>query len=432
MSDYIVTNGRTLSDETVDIEVRDGRFDRIVPAGEGDPASFSRSQRYDAEERLVTPPLIEPHTHLDLTLLAGNPYWNETNTLEEGWRIWEKQRDEVTKADVKQRARKVVKWFVANGVTRARTHLNVNTSYESFVVLDAMLELREEVSELIDLQLGAFPFDCLMTSGDGHQVDLYEESLRRGIDIAGGVPHKEHTREDGTAHVKTVADLAEKHGCPLDLHIDETDDPQSRFTEILASEALKRDIGDRTAASHVTAMHSYSNAYADKLVRLIADSGVSVVTNPMSNAVLQGRYDDFPRRRGHTRINALREAGVPVAIGQDDIVDHFNSYGDGDPLSAVFVLIHYAHMDGQDDVEALWDMLIHGNADVYGADDYGIEEGNRGSLVVYDGYTPFDVLRTRPPRTLVLKDGRAVAQTDRTSTIHLEDGTEEVSYTRQL
>lgn len=432
MSDYIVTSGSTLNNELVDIEIRDGRFDRIVPAGEGDPGAFLDSQRYDASERLVTSPLIEPHTHLDLTLLAGNPHWNETNTLEEGWRLWTKQRDEVTKKDVKRRARKVIKWFVSRGVTRARTHVNINTKYESFVLLDAMDELREEVSDVIDLQLVSFPFDCLMTANYEQKLDLFEESLERGIDVVGGVPHKEHTREDGISHVKAVMDLAEKHRCPVDLHIDETDDPQSRFTEVLASEALKRGIGDRTTASHATAMHSYSNAYADKLIRLIADSGMSVVTNPMSNAVLQGRYDDFPRRRGHTRIEALREANVPVGIGQDDIVDHFNSYGDGDPLSAVFVLIHLAHMNGQEDVDALWEMLLRGNAEVYGTADYGLREGTRGSLVVYDGYSPFDVLRTCPPRTLVIKYGRPVARTKVTSTITVDGEREAVNYAREV
>lgn len=432
MPDYLLTDGKTLSGDRVDIKIRDGRFDRILPAGEGDPGSFPNSRQYDADGRLVTPPLIEPHTHLDLTLMAGNPYWNKTNTLEEGWRIWQKQREDITKEDIKQRARKVIDWFVANGITRVRTHININTSYKSLTGLEAMVELREEVSDIIDIQLGSFPIDCLMTTGEGHQIDLYEESLKRGIDVVGGVPHKEHTREDGIKHVKTVVELAETYDLPLDLHIDETDDPQSRLTEVLASETLKRGIGDRTTASHTTAMHSYPNAYADKLIRLISESGMSVVTNPMSNAVLQGRYDDYPRRRGHTRINALREADIPVAIGQDDIGDHFNSYGDGDLLSAVFVLIHYAHMDGQDDVDALWDMMINGNAQVYGAEDYGLEEGNRGSLVVYDGYSPFDVLRTQPPRTLVLKDGRQVARTEQTSTIYREDGAQQVDYSRQL
>jgi len=432
MSSFIVTDGSTIQGDSIDLEIRDGQFDRIVPAGKGDPSAFPDANTYDAGGRLVTPPLIEPHTHLDLALTAGNPYWNDSNTLEEGWRLWKKQRDEVTKADIKQRARRVIDWFVAHGVTRIRTHLNVNTKYESFTGLEALLELREEVSDLVDLQLGAFPFDCLLTDGDGSQIDRYETSIERGIDVVGGVPHKEYTNEDGIKHVKAVMDIAEKHDCPLDLHIDETDDPQSRFTEVLASEALKRSIGDRTTASHATALHSYSNAYADKLIRLIADSGTSVVTNPLSNAVLQGRYDDYPRRRGHTRIDELREAGVPVAIGQDDIVDHFNSYGDGDPLSTAFVLVHYAHMNGQDDVDAIWDMLLHSNADVYGATNYGFEKGSRGSLVVYDGYTPFDVLRTRPPRTLVVRDGRQIARTDRTTTVYRKDDSEVVDFSRQL
>ncbi len=430
MSNFVVTSGQTLNGELVDIEIRDGIIEQIVPEGDGHTDEFDADQRYDADGRLVTPPLIEPHTHLDLTLTTGNPYWNESNTLEEGWRVWEQHREEMTKEEVKQRARKVVKWFLARGVTRVRSHINVNTSYDSFTALEALLEIREEFDDVIDLEFGAFPFDCLMTS-DG-QLELYEESLERGIDVAGGVPHKEHTREDGVDHVNAVLDLAEKHDRAIDLHIDETDDPQSRFTEVLASEALKRGIGDRTTASHATAMHSYSNAYADKLIRLIAESGMSVVTNPMSNAVLQGRYDDYPRRRGHTRIDELRAAGVPVAIGQDDLVDHFNNYGDGDPLSAVFVLIHYAHMDGHEDVQALWEMLIEGNAAVYGAENYGLEEGNEGSVVVYDGTDPFDVLRTRPVRPLVVKDGRPVARSEHAATVYVDDTERGVDFSRHV
>lgn len=238
-----------------------------------------------------------------------------------------------------------------------------------------------------------------------------------GLDIVGGIPHIENTREKGVQHVQTIVDFAEKYQKPLDPHIDETDDPQSRFTEILASEALERGIGNRTTASHVTAMHSYSNAYADKLIRLIADSGMSVITNPLSNAVLQGRYDDYPRRRGHTRIDELQEAGVTVGVGQDDIVDLFHLYGDGDPLKTAFVLLHYAHMNGHEDVPTLWDMLTNANASIFGVDNYGINEGAEGSIVVYDGRSPFDVLRTQSPRTLVLNKGRFVARTQQTTEI---------------
>jgi cytosine deaminase len=141
-----------------------------------------------------------------------------------------------------------------------------------------------------------------------------------GVGVVGAIPHND-TREDGVQSVQIACDLAERRDRPLNLHVDETDDSSSRFTEIQANEALKRDTGDRTIAGHTTAMHSYNSAYADKVTSLLVDSGVSVVTNPPDNSVLQGSYNGYPRRRRHTRIDELREAGVTVGIGHDSVLD---------------------------------------------------------------------------------------------------------------
>jgi cytosine deaminase len=427
MSEYIVTGGRTLGGDVVDIEIRDGTIRRVVPAGEGDTGAFPVARRHDADGRLVTPPLIEPHVHLDATGTAGDPTWNESGTLAEGIEIWAEYKRDVSVDDIVDRATRTVEWYAAHGVTRIRTH--ADTTEPSLTTVEALLELRDRVADLVDLQVVAFPQDGIFT--DPTHEDLLREAVEMGVDVIGAIPHNEHTREDGVESVHTVCDLAERHDRPLDLHIDETDDPGSRFTEVLASEALKRDIGDRTTASHTTAMHSYNNAYADKLISLLAESGVSVVTNPPDNSVLQGSYDDYPRRRGHTRIDELRAAGVTVGIGHDSVLDPWYHYGQADPLDAAFVLLHYAHMAGRDDVADLWEMLTDANATVFGADGYGLAEGNEGSLVVYDSPDAFNALRTRAPRTLVLRDGEAVARTEPArTTVHREGETRAVDFHR--
>jgi len=429
VSDYTITNACPVTssgqqEQAVDIEIRDGIIDRIVPAGTADLTSFEDDEQFDAAERLVSPTLVEPHTHFFSSLTAGIPRWNQTGTLEEGWRLWNETKDGLTKQNYKQRAKKVARWFAANGITRVRTHLDVNSDERSSIGLEAMLEVREELAGFVDIQIVAFPMGCLHTGGEA-KLQRFEQAMERGVDVVGGIPHREHITEDGNQHVRTVLDLAEKYDAQADLHIDETDDPQSRFTGVLASETLKRGLGDKVTASHATALHSYSNAYADKLVRLIGESGLNVVTNPMANASLQGRYDDFPKRRGHTRIRALRDNGVTVGIGQDDIVDHFHSYGDGDPLKTAFVLVHLAHMNGNEDTTTLWNMLLESNATVYGVDDYGLQEGNEGSLVVYDTKDRFDALRTQPVRPLVLRDGKPIAEATQTTAVY--DGQSETT-----
>jgi cytosine deaminase len=411
--DYIVTDATTLDGDRVDVEIRDGRIDRIRPTGEGDPDAFDRDRRHDAGGRLVTPPLTEPHIHLDATLTAGDPRWNDPGTLAEGIRIWAEYKKSLEKEDVKDRATQAVEWLAANGITRVRTH--ADTTEETLTGVEALLELREEVSDLVDLQVVAFPQDGVFTRP--HHEDLLREAMEMGCDLVGGIPHNEHTREDGVSSVEVAMDLAERYDRPADLHIDEADDPGSRFTEVLASEALKRGLGERVTASHTTAMHSYPNAYADKLISLLGESGVSVVTNPPDNSVLQGRYDDYPRRRGHTRVDQLHDAGVTVAIGHDSVMDPWYHYGVGDQLDAAFVLLHYAHMSGRGDVGTLWRMLTAANAEVFGADGYGLAEGNEGSLVVYDSPDPFNALRTRAARTVVVREGRVVAETEPSETV---------------
>ncbi|MFT4947134.1 MAG: cytosine deaminase [Natronomonas sp.] len=425
MAEFFITDGRTLDGECIDVEIRDGLIDRIVPAGEGDSESYPADCQYDAGGNLITPPLIEPHHHLDLAGTAGEPRWNSSGTLAEGIDLWAEYKENLTFEDTVERATRTAEWYAANGVTRIRSH--VDTTESSLTTVESLLDVKANVSDIVDVEIVAFPQDGIL-SAEANE-DLLVEAIEMGADVIGAIPHNEQTSVDGEKSVKLVCDLAEQYSLPLDLHIDETDDPQSRFTEVLASEALKRGIGERTTASHSTAMHSYNDAYASTVISLLAESGVSVITNPPDNSVLQGAHDGYPRRRGHTRIDELHDAGVTVGIGHDSVMDTVYHYGVADPLDAAYVLIHYAHMAGHEDVSTIWEMLTTANAAVLGLDEYGLEEGNEGSLVVYDSPTPFDALRTRAPRTLVLNEGGPVARTDPATTqVERESGSTEIAF----
>lgn len=425
--DFLVANVRMPDGDLVDVVVSDGRIDRVVDGGAADPTAVDSTHRYDGEGRLVTPPLVEPHVHLDAALTAGEPRWNREGTLAAGIDIWDERRARLDEADVRERATRVIEWFAANGVTRIRTHVDV--SAPTLTGLEAMLSVRESVEDLVDLQIVAFPQDGVFT--DPENADRFREAVDRGADVVGGAPHLEDTREEGVQSVELAVDLAVERGAPIDLHIDETDDPDSRFTETLARTALESGHGELTTASHATAMHSYPDDYASTVVELLAESGVSVVTNPLDNSVLQGRQEDYPRRRGHTRIDELHAAGVTVGIGHDSVMDPWYHYGRADPLDAAYVLVHYAHMNGRDDVETIWRMLTDSNQSILRADEYGLEAGKLGSLVVYDGSTPFEVLRTRAARRLVLRKGRPIARTSPAdTTITRPDGTRSIDFHR--
>jgi cytosine deaminase len=172
-------------------------------------------------------------------------------------------------------------------------------------------------------------------------------------------------------------------------------------------------------------MHSYNNAYAYRLISNIARAGLHMVTNPLDNAVLQGRFDTGPIRRGHTRVKQLQEAGVNVCIGHDSVMDPWYPLGYGDPLQAAFVLVHLGQMSGDSELRRLIDMITVGPAAALGLADYGLQPGGPADLVVFDAPSEADALRLVAPRTLVLRGGRVVARSVPAQHTVIWHGTEE-------
>jgi cytosine deaminase len=219
--------------------------------------------------------------------------------------------------------------------------------------------------------------------------------------------------------------LADDRGLLVDVHCDETDDEHSRFVEVMAAETIRRGMAGRVTASHTTAMHSYNAAYAYRLINNIKRSGMHTVTNPLDNAMLQGRFDTGPIRRGHTRVMELQAAGVTVAIGHDSVMDPWYPLGYGDPLQGAFVLAHLAHMSGAEELPRLIDMITTDAARVLALPENRLRPGDPADLVVYDAPTDVDALRLVAPRTLVLRGGKVLARTEPARTTITWGGVEE-------
>ena len=371
-----------------------------------------------ADGRLVSPPLVDPHIHLDAALTVGEPRYNASGTLIEGIQTWAERKPLLTHAEVKARAREAILWEVAQGTGLIRSHVDVCDP--RLVALGALLELREEVRDIVELQLIAFPQDGVLAFPDGKE--LMREAMRRGCDVIGGIPHYELTREDGIAEIAFLFDLARETGAPLDLHCDETDDPQSRFLEHVAAQTIRAGMQGRVAASHVTAMGSYDDAYAFKLLQTLKRAGVAIVANPLTNIVLQGRFDSYPKRRGMARAKELDAAGITVACGHDCIMDPWYPLGRGAMLDAAFMLVHVAQMTGREELFRAFDMVSTNSGRVAGHD-WRVAEGCGGSFVVFDCEDEAEAIRLRAPARWVVRLGRVVAETTPArSTVHRAGG----------
>ncbi len=359
----------------------------------------------DAASNLVVPPFIEPHIHLDATLTAGQPAWNMSGTLFEGIERWGERKALVTHEDTKARAKKTIDMLVDHGIQHVRTHVDVTDPTLS--ALKSMLEVREETRHLIDLQIVAFPQEGIESFKGGRE--LMTEAIAMGADVVGGIPHFENTRDQGVSSIKFLMDLAERSGCLVDVHCDETDDPQSRFLEVLAEEARVREMGDRVTASHTTAMGSYDNAYCSKLFRLLKMSKINFVSCPTESIHLQGRFDTYPKRRGLTRVAEIDRAGMNICFGQDSIVDPWYPLGNGNILRILEAGLHICHMLGYEDLQRGLDLITDNSARTLNlGQHYGLEVGRPANLLVLSAPDDYEMLRTQGHALLSVRNGEVL------------------------
>lgn len=403
--DLLVRNARLpRAESTVDIAVKDGRFAAVAASLSGEGAD----RTLDAAGRLVSPPFVDAHVHLDAALTVGDPRPNASGTLLEGIRVWSERKTRLTREDVKQRALEAIRWEVAQGTLHIRSHVDICDP--ELTALKALLEVRAEVRDICRLQLVAFPQDGIFGFPDCPA--LMRRAMELGCDLVVGIPHYEPTRDLGVEDVHFVYRLAQEFDKDIDCHCDETDDPQSRFAEVMAADAIEHGWQGRATASHCTAMHSYDNAYAFKLIGLLARAGVSVIANPFDNVTLQGRFDTYPKRRGMTRVKELLAAGVTVALGHDSIMDPWFPLGRGDMLAAAQLALLLGHMTGASEMEDAFDLITRNAARVLRiTDEYGIEEGKPADFLIIDAPTPTEALRLLPARLHVFKSGVEVAST---------------------
>src|SRR5690625_4016559 len=399
-----------------DISITGETIDSIQKAGE---ANQTDRETIDVAGALVLPPFIEPHIHLDTTLTAGDPAWNQSGTLFEGIQRWSERKESLTIADVKERSKRAISWQIAQGIQHIRTHVDVTDP--KLTAMQALLEVKEEMAPFVDLQLVAFPQEGFLSYPNG--TELTEEALKMGADVVGGIPHFEFTREYGVESMKIAFDLAEKYDRLVDIHCDEIDDEQSRFVEVVAKEAYERGLGSKATASHTTAMGSYNNAYTSKLFRLLGMSDINIISNPLVNIHLQGRFDTYPKRRGLTRVKELLEADINVSFGHDDIFDPWYPLGTGNMLQVLHMGIHASQLMGYEQIKQSMDLITTNSAKTMHIEDrYGIEVGKPANLIVLNAQNEFDAIRKQAEVTHSIRNGKLLAQTKpKETTVHLDN-----------
>jgi len=389
MSSTLLQHSR-LHGRPCDLRIRDGRVAELRFRDEpGTPDLAPVAGEEVLVGGMITPPLAEPHVHLDAALL-GPRAPNRSGTLREGIANWSRLRPTLTVDDVVDRARRTVAMYRDWGCLRVRTHVDTG----SRLAVETLLGLRSELAvEGTELQVVAFPQEGILRAPGQRQA--WEEAVALGCDAVGAIPHYERTTEECWESVRMAFALAERQGCAVDLHCDETDDPGSRNLEVVCAQTLDRGMQGKVVAGHCTSMHSQPDAYADKVCRLVAQADVMVVCNPLDNVVLQGRYDGYPKRRGLTRVDELWEVGATVGIGHDSVMDPWYRLGTANLMDAASMAVHVCQLTAEAQLQRAVRTLFDENHGPWGGPP-PIAKGQPARLLWWAQDDEIEVLRLRP------------------------------------
>jgi cytosine deaminase len=396
----------------VDARLADGSAVDVVVEGEhvvsvGPGAGAGTGDRTDAAGGLLLPAYVDTHVHLDKVLIRDQLAEHD-GTLRGAIEAIHAAKRAYDVEDVRRRARAVIESSVLTGTTRLRSHVDVDT-IGGLVPLEGVLAAAADCAHLAEVHAIAFPQEGILR--DRGAAELMAEAMAAGATVVGGMPHWERTEDDQREHVRFCFELAQRHDADVDMHVDETDDGSVRTLAMVVEETERRGWRGRVTVGHVCALAAADDGYAERVIAGCARAGITVVANPVTNLVLQGRGDRGLVRRGTTRIRELMAAGVPVAFGQDCVQDGFYPFGRGDLLEVALISAHAAHLATvREQLDALAAVTTVPAAAWRLGPAYGIAPGALADLQLYAAPTWPEVLRLQDPPRAVWFRGRQVAR----------------------
>ena len=402
--DLIVRQGRRRGEERAcDIGIEHGTIAAVEPAIRGRAA-----REIDAAGRLVTPPLVNPHVHLDKALLRAVMRPNRSQTLQEAIEITCDFKRHDTEQDIVERAGAVLEMAIREGTLVVRGFADVGT-VGGLMPVRGLLATLARYRGLVTMEIVASPQEGLVR--DPGAEPLLREAMALGADVVGGLPWYELTDEDARRHIDIVFAIARERDADVHMLVDDTDDANSRSLEYLAVKTLREGWGSRVTASHCGALAAYNATYAAKVVALVKEAGITIVSNPHISLVFAGRRDPEPVRRGITRVRELLQAGVNVASGQDDVDDPYYPFGRSSQLEVALFMAHTAHLTYPDELETVFDMVTINAARAMRLPRYGLAPGDAGDLLVWDAAGVKEALTRQRPPAHVVRSGVEVART---------------------
>ncbi|MBR0901899.1 amidohydrolase family protein [Bradyrhizobium liaoningense] len=392
--DTIFLNARLDGGSRHHIAVKDGCIAAIMPADQRPTGT----ETIDLGNALVVPGFVEGHIHLDTSFYgdAWRPHKPCTDGFDVHERVAFQAQNMAEAAPMDVRARNQLDLCIGHGTTQMRSHVMVDGSV-GLKSLETILRVREEYRGLIDIQLVAFPQSGILASPGTPQ--LLDEAIGLGADLVGGLDPASFDR-DVEKHLDVVFGVANKHGVDVDIHLHDMGTLGAFEIEQIAARTRVLGMEGRVAISHAYGLGDITTDQLKKIGEVLARSGVAIMTNA-------------PGARPFPPILALRNAGVTVFSGNDNIRDSWWPYGDGDMLRRAATLGYRSGFNVDEELRVAFDVVTEAGAKALRLEGYGLRAGAKADFVTLQAEHVPEAVVGVPQGRSVYKGGRLVASSGR-------------------
>ncbi|WP_426434602.1 amidohydrolase family protein [Bradyrhizobium genosp. P] len=390
--DTLFQSARLADGRIVEIAVNGGKIVAVAPIQQ---SYGSVRETYDLGRRLVLPGMVEGHIHLDKCFIGDD--WKPHRPCTAGFSVRERvtfEKEHLAGAKpIGVRAAALIDLCVSHGTTQMRSHVDVDAEV-GLRHFEQIVAAREAHRDKVSIQIVAFPQSGILTSPG--TADLLEEAVRAGADLVGGLDPAGHDG-DAAGHLDVVFGIAERNGVGIDIHLHDGGLQGISEIEDIARRTKATALSGKVAISHAYALGEVSHDVVQRTAHLLAEAGVAILTNA-------------PGAHAFPPVLLLRDAGVNVFSGNDNIRDSWWPYGDGDLLERAMLVGYRSGFNTDDQLATAFDMVTANAARALGLTGYGLTVGGAADFFVLDAEHVQEAVVARPKPRDVYKNGRLIAR----------------------
>ena len=368
--------------ELFTIEIENGKI-KNISANTNDPNAI------DAKGYLMLPSFKDMHIHLDKTYYGDK--WQAVKRRKGGVKGMIALEQEIMPELLKTstfKAEKLIELLQANGSTFARSHVNIEPT-SKLVSLKNLEKALENKKDTFGAELVAFPQHGVFYT---ESAQYLKEAAKMNIDFIGGLdPFSIDGAIEKTMDFTVQLALDNQKG--IDIHLHETGDSGVQTIEYLIDKVNENpSLKGKTYLSHCFALGKIDQPKQEELAEKLADAKIGIIsTVPFGGLIMP--------------IPILMNKGVEVMVGNDSIVDHWNTFGTGSVLQKANLA---AQLYGYSSELALSRMLKLATAGPIPLDDKGNQVwpkvGDAADLVFLDASCSAEaVSRMSPVKSLIYK-----------------------------